>query len=66
MGLRSEITSVSRVAHVLLLRLVDGKGSSMIVIIFTSVHSVRWGGGGGGLKGDRTLFYMSFTVMEMK
>ena len=23
------------------------KGSSMIVIIFTSVHSVRWGGGGG-------------------
>ena len=24
------------------------KGSSIIVIIFTSVHSVRWGGGGGG------------------
>ena len=23
------------------------KGSSIIVIIFTSVHSVRWGGGGG-------------------
>ena len=22
------------------------KGSSIIVIIFTSVHSVRWGGGG--------------------
>ena len=25
-----------------------GKGSSIIVIIFTSVHSVRWGGGGQG------------------
>ena len=24
-----------------------GKGSSIIVIIFTSVHSVRWGGGRG-------------------
>ena len=24
------------------------KGSSIIVIIFTSVHSVRWGGGGQG------------------
>ena len=30
------------------------KGSSIIVIIFTSVHSVRWGG--EGVKGDRTLF----------
>ena len=29
------------------------KGSSIIVIIFTSVHSVRWG---EGVKGDRTLF----------
>ena len=26
----------------------DSKGSSIIVIIFTSVHSVRWGGGGQG------------------
>ena len=30
------------------------KGSSIIVIIFTSVHSVRWGG--EGVKGDRRLF----------
>ena len=29
------------------------KGSSIIVIIFTSVHSVRLG---EGVKGDRTLF----------
>ena len=29
------------------------KGSSIIVIIFTSVHSVRWG---EGIKGDRRLF----------
>ena len=29
------------------------KGSSIIVVIFTSVHSVRWG---EGVKGDRTLF----------
>ena len=29
------------------------KGSSIIVIIFTSVHSVRWG---EGVKGIRTLF----------
>ena len=29
------------------------KGSSIIVIIFTSVHSVRWG---EGVKGDRTFF----------
>ena len=28
-------------------------GSSIIVIIFMSVHSVRWG---EGVKGDRTLF----------
>ena len=31
----------------------SAKGSSIIVIIFTSVHSVRWG---EGVKGDRTLF----------
>ena len=29
------------------------KGSSIIVIIFTSVHSVRWG---EGVKGDSKLF----------